>query len=131
MYMCEKGCKLKSYHFRIEDFEMAKFDFSYGHRVETKTHNWMIMRNFINLSFSYLTFVIKDLFDDGYIRSDFLFDLEGYDFIYDRETIFTSDNELVTLDYEKLLYILTNYENTDPVLLETLHYSNKENEIPL
>ena len=77
-----------------------------------------------------MTFVIKDLFDEGYLRSDFLFDLEGYDFIYNRETIFTSDEDLMSQNYDKLYYILTNYEMKDPELLEMLHYSDEEG-IPL
>ena len=105
--MCEQGCKMKTYNFKITDFETPKFNFGTGNRVETTTHNWIIFRNFINLSFSFMTFVIKENFDEGYVRADFLFDIEGYDFIYNRESIFTSDNRLVTLNYEKLNFILT------------------------
>lgn len=103
---CKKGCKMKCYHFSRGDFEMGMFDFGTGNRVETKTKNWMIFRNFINLSFSFMTFVIKENFDDGYNRSDFLFDVEGYDFIFNNDTIFTSDVNLITLNYEKLNFIL-------------------------
>jgi hypothetical protein len=42
-----------------------------------------------------MTFVIKSNFDTGYLQEDYVFDLEGYDFILDRETIFTSDPSLV------------------------------------
>ena len=100
--MCEKGVRLKCYDFDINDFEVPKFDFSTGNRVETNTHNWMVFRNFINLSFSYMTFVVKDNVAENYLQPDFLFDIEGYDFIYNRETVFTDDRNLVTLNYEKL-----------------------------
>ena len=37
-----------------------------------------------------MTFVIKDNFDKcGYIMEDFLFDIEGYDFVLHKNTIFT------------------------------------------
>lgn len=104
--MCKEGCRLTCFNFNIAEVEVPKFDFSSGNRVEIKTHNWMVFRNFINLSFSYMTFVIKENFDEGYLRSDFLFDLEGYNFVYNRQTIFTSDTNLVQLNYEKLNFIL-------------------------
>ena len=128
--MCRSGCKIKSYRTRVSDFVKPRFDFSSGHRMNPETHNWLIFRNYISLSFSYMTFVVKDLFDEGYLRSDFLFDLEGYDFIYNKETIFTSDAALMSSNYEKLLYILTNYEKMDVELLEALHYPDNEG-IPL
>ena len=58
--------------------------------MEPFSHNWMIFRNFINLSFSYMTFVIKDNFDkNSYAMTDYAFDVEGYDFVLNRNTIFT------------------------------------------
>jgi hypothetical protein len=96
VYMCRLGCKIKSYRMQVSDFYTPRFDFAGGQRMDPVTHNWLIFRNYINLSFSYMTFVVKDLFDEGYLRSDFLFDLEGYDFIYNRETIFTSDADLMS-----------------------------------
>lgn len=106
LVMMETGARIKCYQFDVQEFYEPKFDFSLGNRIEIKTHNWLIFRNFINLSFSYMTFVIKENFDEGYLNKDFLFDLEGYDFIYDRETLFTSDHNLVTLNYDKLMFIL-------------------------
>lgn len=45
------------------------------------------------MSFSYMTFVIKDNFDhNGAVMEDYLFDLEGYDFILGRNTLFTADS---------------------------------------
>ena len=43
-----------------------------------------------------MTFVIKDNFDKkGFVLNDFLFDIEGYDYILNRETMFT-EGTLVT-----------------------------------
>ena len=67
--------------------------------METESHNWMIFRNYINLSFSYMTFVIKENFEkNSFAMEDFLFDIEGYDFILNRNTIFT-EGSLVKKDY--------------------------------
>jgi len=123
---CNQGCKLKCYNLRVGDFnrENIKFGFQYGHRVETDSHNWIIFRNFINLSFSYMTFVIKENFDkQGYIMEDYLFDIEGYDYVLHKNTMFTQNKGfLVTRDFEKLSFILKSYEKLDPNLLESLHY---------
>jgi hypothetical protein len=54
------------------------------------------MRNYASLSFSYMTFIIKRNFDKGgYLRKDFLFDQEGYDYILKRNTVFT-EGTLIT-----------------------------------
>ena len=43
-----------------------------------------------------MTFIIKRNFDKGgYLRDDFLFDYEGYDYILKRNTVFT-EGKLVT-----------------------------------
>ena len=71
--------------------------------MEEEGFNYLIMRNYISLSKSYMTFVIKELFDkQGYVMDNYLFDLEGYDFILDKETLFTKDETLVKEDFEKL-----------------------------
>jgi hypothetical protein len=95
---CESGCKIKSYNLNVSDFdtESMSFQFQKGHRVEDGAQNWIIFRNFINLSFSYMTFVIKDNFDKcGYIMDDYLFDIEGYNYILNKNTIF-AEGTLVT-----------------------------------
>ena len=111
----------------VKDFEEPQFKFGNGYRVDDEMHNFILMRNFINLSFSYMTFVIKDNFDQGgYISNDFLFDSEGYDFVLGKNTLFTEGN-LVIQDYDKLNFILKNYQKQDPVMLEQLLYKNSNN----
>ena len=71
--ICSQGTRIKSYNMKVSDFdtENVTFKFGYGKRVDI-SHNWIIFRNFINLSFSYMTFVIKENFDkNGYIQNDF------------------------------------------------------------
>lgn len=45
------------------------------------------------MSFSYMTFVIQENFQNkGYIQDDYLFDIEGYDFILNKKTnLFSGD----------------------------------------
>ena len=45
------------------------------------------------MSFSYMTFVIKENFEKhGDVLDDYLFDPEGYDFILNKTTFFTEGN---------------------------------------
>ena len=46
----------------MSDFKMnnCSFKTDYGHRMEVQSHNFVVLRNVINLSFSYMTFVIKN-----------------------------------------------------------------------
>ena len=53
-----------------------------------------------------MTFVIKDNFKNmGYVLDDYIFDVEGYDYVLYRETIFSQGN-LVKKEFEKLSFIL-------------------------
>ena len=101
-------------------FENCSFKPQYGHRVEVQSHNFVIFRNFINLSFSYMTFVIKEKFERSTSQNS-IFDLEGLNFIIERNTVFTSGN-LAQQQYEKLQFILKNYLLKDIKLLESLYY---------
>ena len=116
----------------MSDFQISKlFDFPKGIRMDDETHNFIIFRNYISMSFSYMTFVIKENFDQqGFIMEDYLFDPEGYDFIFKKNTIFT-EGTLAMKNFDKLKFILKNYEEIDPILLEQLFYKNEFGETPL
>jgi hypothetical protein len=78
-----------------------------------------------------MSFVIKDNFDNhGYITEDYLFDLEGYDFILNNETILTEES-LVQENYEKLNFILKNFQQIDLKLMGLLYYQNSQKQLPL
>ena len=78
------------------DYDEPQFPFGNGYRVDDENHNYLLMRNFVCTSFSYMTFTIKKNFDEGgYISNDFLFDPEGYDYVLGKNTVFTEGN-LVT-----------------------------------
>jgi hypothetical protein len=57
---CDTGCMLMCYQTKISDFNWsnAKFKLLFGIRIDEKTHNWVIIRNEINLGFSYMTFCV-------------------------------------------------------------------------
>jgi hypothetical protein len=42
--------------------EVKGFGVHKGHRFDSKNHSWLIMQDFISMSFSYMTFVINDQF---------------------------------------------------------------------
>ena len=42
-----------------------QFPLCKGHRFDNEGHNWMIMREYISLSFSYMSFVIKAKIESG------------------------------------------------------------------
>mgnify|MGYP003913353791 CR=1 FL=1 len=101
--------------------------------MESKTQNWAIFRNFINLSFSYMTFVIKDNFDkNSYAMSDYEFDIEGYDFVLNNNTIFTENNAaILNQDFQKMSFILKKYMELNVDFIEQLHYKTVDGKIPL
>ena len=79
---CDKICRLKCYNFRVSDFEVAQFEFGCGYRVDDVMQNFILMRNYVNLSFSYMTFIIKSNYENGgYINDLYEFDVEGYNYI--------------------------------------------------
>jgi len=72
------------------------YTFYKGARFNGKGHDWLIMDNYLSLSYSYMNFVIKDMIE----RSDpnitnRTFDLEPYNYIFNKRTCFT-DSEFIT-----------------------------------
>lgn len=72
----------------------------------------MLLDEYISLSFSFMTLVIRDKtqrdekqFDD----KEFVFDPEEYNFIINRRTFLTCD-KFVGEDYEKLLFVLKQFK---------------------
>lgn len=77
-----------------------------------------------------MTFVIKDNFDSsGFLRDDYIFDLEGYNYILGRNTILTQGS-LVKYQFDKLSFILGNFQK-HPDLMEILYYMNSDKQLPL
>jgi ankyrin repeat protein len=80
-----------------------------------------------------MTFVIKDNFErNTNAMEQYHFDIEGYDFVLNRQTIFTDDNgSLLQQDFQKMNFIMKNYVKYDADYLESLHYKNDKNKIPI
>lgn len=57
-------CRIASYCFQnldlIQDSVQEPFLYSRGVKFDGKNHNWLILREFMSLGFSYMTFVIKN-----------------------------------------------------------------------
>lgn len=69
--LCEQNVKLKSYDVSKVNKQIGKrtktditsrFGLFKGHRVDYVNHNWMIFNEYLSLSFSFMTFVIRDRF---------------------------------------------------------------------
>ena len=74
-----------------------------GYRFDNERHEWIYLRDYISLSYSYMTFVIKNKIQeesDHYLQEDYLFDLEQYNYIIKRRTALTDG--MVATDHDKL-----------------------------
>lgn len=66
--------------------------------------------------------------EEGFENEDYLFDLEKYNYIIGGRTAL-HDPETID-DYEKLSFILKNFEAIDPRLLEQIQYYYDEEKKP-
>jgi hypothetical protein len=121
--VCEQGVVLKSY--QVEDFvekeESQYFGYYKGHRFDHIDHNWILFSEFVSLSFSFMTFVIRDKHQTADDLDDFSFDVTIYSFNINRKTFLTCDN-FVSTNHEMLDDALKKLSVKDPQLLEQLHY---------
>ena len=119
--ICEQGVRLKAFEVgkvnRAGD-ESLYFKYDKGHRFDHINHNWILFNEYLSLSFSFMTLVIRDQMQNSgnYLDPDFTFDLEQYNFVINRRTCFTCDN-FVGENYDKLVYVLKELEEIDPVYL--------------
>ena len=83
----------------------------------------MIIREFLILPFSYMTFVIKEKIElDDPLQKGNIFDPEPFNYIFNRSSCFIHSLEIIN-DPNMLEYILENFEKTDPMFLELLLYT--------
>mmetsp|Transcript_18470 Transcript_18470/g.28333 ORF Transcript_18470/g.28333 Transcript_18470/m.28333 type:complete len:289 (-) Transcript_18470:1329-2195(-) len=121
-------CSLRTFDYEI-DFEMLKdlkgLTFHKGHRLDGKNHNWLIFKEYLSLPFSYMSFVIKEKIEakDEAMEGN-VFDVEPYNYLFNKSTAFI-DGEFVVTSPNELLSVLQNLEDTEPQLLELLHYTTK------
>ena len=59
--------------------------------MDGKNHNWLIIQQYLSLSFSYMTFVIKDKIEQGAFNFN-NFDSVPYNYIFNKGTSFLDGN---------------------------------------
>ena len=88
-------------------------------------HNWILFNEYLTLSFSFMTLVIRDQTQNNTLQqTEFekgAFDKEEFNFIINRRTCFTCDS-FVSENYDQLKYVLDQLYKLDPVLLQQLNY---------
>jgi len=83
----------------------------------------MIFNEYINLSFSYMTFLIKQkIEDDDPDQFGNVFDPVPFNYLFNRSTAFI-DSQFVRDDHEQLEIILKNLYELDPEYLNLLAYT--------
>ena len=89
-----------------------RFSYDQGYRFDSENHNWLVLKEYISLSFSYMTFVIKETLenmDNDDLESSPLFgrafDVEAYNYLLNRETCFMK-GDLVKKKYLELENVL-------------------------
>lgn len=123
---CFEVGELNEMHHGKKSLQNIKFGYHKGHRFDAKHHEWLYMRDYLCLSYSYMTFVMKYKFqldDSGEDQSynEVKFDQEMYNYILKNQTAFTEDPELM-LDHEKLGSILKSLEAIDISYIEQIQY---------
>ena len=93
-----------------------------GHRFDGKNQNWFIIKQYLSLSFSFMSFVIKDKIEEKCpLQKGNIFDIEPYNYIFNKKTIFL-DSDIVTENAEELSYILENMKALNFQYLDLLSY---------
>ena len=89
------------------------FGYHYGNRFDYQGHSWLYLRDYISISYSYMTFVIKRKIhdeDNDFQQDDYQFDIEQYNYMVNCKTALTDDDNLIKENTELLDYILKNFE---------------------
>lgn len=123
--MCFKNENFGDMHTTVHQ---KRLDYDQGYRFDSDNHNWLVLKEYISLSFSYMTFVIKENLenmDNDDLESSPLFgrafDVEAYNYILNRTTCFMQ-GDLVKKKYLELENVLQNFERINPNYLELLNY---------
>lgn len=81
----------------------------------------MMLREYISLSFCYMTFVIGAKIERNDSKEKTYFDVEPYNYIFNRSTSFL-DGDFVKKNYKQLKRVLKHYKQIDIDLLDLLTY---------
>jgi len=99
---------IMSQHSNSHTSSEVDLSFDRGHRFDGENSNWVILSEFICLSFSYMTFVIKheiEKNEDLFETKGKLFDLEPYNYVLNEGSCFT-DSKFVYEDHSYLEFVL-------------------------
>jgi len=97
--------RIKAFEINRKDLNVnqdnyLKDDEFLGVRFDGKNHNWLIIGEYLQLPFSYMTFVIKDRIEKKDKRTEnFIFDSYPYNYIFNKSSSFI-DGEFVKNDNE-------------------------------
>lgn len=108
-----------------DQVESGVFGISKGARFDHKNHHWLLFDDYMALSFSYMSFVIKQDLElyDGFTPNH-TFDMEAYNYLFNQRTSFM-DSTFIRNDTDELPYVLENLERLDLANLGILNYRRK------
>ena len=114
-------CFETEYLENYDDSDFNNLNISKGHHIDDINHRWIFLHEFILLPYSYMTFAIKQKLQElkCYDHPDFIFDIEQFNFIFDKRTTFTLDPK-ACLNIQYMQFLLSNMEQFDPKLLDLL-----------
>ena len=93
-----------------------------GHRFDSAQHNWYIINEFLSLSFSFMTFVIKEKIEnEDSLQRQNVFDITPYNYLFNKSTAFI-DSSFVRFNHEMLEKVLINLSKEGLEYLSQLHY---------
>lgn len=103
--LTEQKCNLKCFKInRFSDLQKTVacdgLGYHNGYRFDSDNHNWIIMKHYICLSFSYMSFVIQSEIEkievndyaEPHALLDKSFDLEAFSYMLNKNSCFTSGN---------------------------------------
>ena len=131
MIVIDQGVKLKSYDVQnmSQNESNLAFSLTKGCHFDHENHNFLLINEYISLSFSFMTLVIRDKHQSIKAHEVYHYNLdeEQFKFNINKKTFLTCDN-FVTFDYDKLENSLKFILKRDKELLEQLNYYYVEKE---
>lgn len=108
-----------------DQVESGIFGISKGSRFDHKNLHWLLFDDYLSLSFSYMSFVIKrDLeYNEGLVVGN-EFDLDAYNYLFNGRTSFI-DSTFTREDTDEMPRVLKNFEQLNLSHLGILNYRRK------
>ena len=105
--------------FDVQNESFGRFE-EKGYQFDQLNHNWILQNEYIGLSFSFMTLVIRHQSQVQPIRKVDVehFDSDQFNFIMNHKSFMTCDTELLTTDFEQLEIILNQLHKKHHGLLQ-------------